>query len=253
MKCKMYLLNWLRNQGKGGSEPVLQDKEVTITTNTTTTIEPDSGYDGLSIVEVTTNVASNKNARVNPNIIGTNTVIFNNIIELPDLVFEDTRTSLAGFFNRFQSLVTAPNIDTKNIATFQQMFMNCDSLVSVPVYDTTSLTNMRQCFANCISIETAPALDTTNVTTFYFTFNGCTELKNVPAYDWTSVTDLQGVFAGCYKLTNESLNNILSSCISATSYTGTKTLAHLSIITYSNIIPTLSNYQTFLDAGWTIN
>lgn len=36
----------------------LQAKTQTITTNTTTTITPDSGYDGLSSVAITTNVAS---------------------------------------------------------------------------------------------------------------------------------------------------------------------------------------------------
>lgn len=36
----------------------LQAKSQTITTNTTTTIKPDSGYDGLSSVAITTNVAS---------------------------------------------------------------------------------------------------------------------------------------------------------------------------------------------------
>lgn len=35
----------------------LQAKSQTITTNTTTTIKPDSGYDGLSSVAITTNVA----------------------------------------------------------------------------------------------------------------------------------------------------------------------------------------------------
>lgn len=36
--------------------PTLQDKQVTITENTTTTIEADSNYDGLGTVSVTTNV-----------------------------------------------------------------------------------------------------------------------------------------------------------------------------------------------------
>lgn len=37
--------------------PTLQAKSQTITTNTTTTIKPDSGYDGLSQVSITTNIA----------------------------------------------------------------------------------------------------------------------------------------------------------------------------------------------------
>ena len=39
-----------------GGEVNKEDKEVTITTNTTTTIEPSAGYDALGSVEVTVNV-----------------------------------------------------------------------------------------------------------------------------------------------------------------------------------------------------
>jgi surface protein len=47
----------LRNVGiTTDVSPTLQNKQVSITTNTTTTIQKDSGYDGLGNVEVTTNV-----------------------------------------------------------------------------------------------------------------------------------------------------------------------------------------------------
>lgn len=42
----------------GGKEPVLQDKSVEITENTTTTYTADEGFDGLKSLEVTTNIAS---------------------------------------------------------------------------------------------------------------------------------------------------------------------------------------------------
>ena len=47
-----------REYSLNSTSPVLQNKTITITANGITTITPDSGYDGLGSVVITTNVAS---------------------------------------------------------------------------------------------------------------------------------------------------------------------------------------------------
>lgn len=54
MDIVSYLLG---KQSSGGGGSNLQEKSVTITENTTTIVNPDSGYDGLTKVNVTTNVS----------------------------------------------------------------------------------------------------------------------------------------------------------------------------------------------------
>ena len=115
-----------------------------------------------------------------------------------------------------------------------------------------SITTFGQLFYGCSHLKTIKKLNTTGVTFFYSMFDGCRNLVSIPVLDLSAATELQNIFFGCLSLSNESLNNIMEMCIGATSYTGIKTLYRIGLTsTQATICQGLSNYQAFLDAGWT--
>ena len=156
-------------------------------------------------------------------------------------------------------LTTIPQFNTSSLTNANQMFNKCSSLTDVPLIDTSKVTNIGAMFQQCTSLVNAPALDFSKVTTAANAFNGCTNLVNVPLLDFSSVpgnnaTDsMLYMFSGCPNLSNESLNNILKMCANATSYASTyKTLNRMGLtFAQAQICTTLSNYQSFVDAGWT--
>ena len=60
------------------------------------------------------------------------------------------------------------------------------------------------------------------------------------------------MFDGCTSLSDESLNNILVICKNAVKITSNKTLKYIGLTKkQANICQSLSNYQDFINAGWT--
>lgn len=154
--------------------------------------------------------------------------------KIPQFTLGDGVTELINFYNNCNKLEEIPLINTSNITNMSGMHSNCIKLVSLPQYDTSKVTNMNR-FAYI-----------------------CTALENVPVYNWSSVTNLTQIFKYCPELTDESLDNIMQSCISATSFAGTKTFYSLIGTDYPKIYPAsrleaLPHYQAFLDAGWTLS
>lgn len=150
-----------------------------------------------------------------------------NLISIPEM---DTTgvTSMAGAFNECNSITTLPNINTANVTTMNNMCINCNSLVEIPELNTSSLIYMASIF------------------------NGCTSLVSVPVLNTVNVTSMSNAFSNCPNLSDESLNNILSMCITATGVT-TKTLKSIGLNSeQANKCSTLENYSAFLEAGWTV-
>lgn len=173
------------------------------------------------------------------------------IKEIPVLNF-GTQNAFSQTFLNMTSLITIPQIDFSYATTFYQMFSGCTSLETIPSLNTPRLKNTGYMFNDCKSLKDVSLFNTNNVTNMMNMFYGCTNLETIPAFNTAKSTDMSNMFSNCKKLSNESLNNIMAMCTTATSYTGTKTLRQLGLTsTQATTCKSLSNYQAFLDAGWT--
>ena len=144
-----------------------------------------------------------------------------------------------------------PMVDTSNVTNFEYTFSGCNNLGTVPLLDTSSATNMLGMFNVCNHLEAIPQFNTSNVTDMTSMFSRCNILKNVPILDTSNVTVMSDMFNGCDELTDESLNNILAMCTNS-AVTTNKTLQQIGLTqSQANKCATLSNYQAFLNAGWT--
>lgn len=164
-------------------------------------------------------------------------------------------------FGNIQSTSTTwdwlEDVDTSEVTNMSSMFANLTNNITVaPYMDTSNVTNTSSMFSFCLNIVSVPQYDLSKVTDAQGMFRYCSKLENVPVFNLSSITywaSNMNIFADCPKLTNESLNNILLTCISMTGIgTAYKTLQQIGLTqTQAETCQTLSNYQVFLDAGWT--
>lgn len=120
---------------------------------------------------------------------------------------------------------------------------------------TVNFTDMVGAFDGKTNLTEIPMLDTSNVTGMASTFYNCTNLVTIPLLNTSKVTNMNSTFSGCTNLSNASLNNILAMCKNAPLNLNAgqeKTLFFVGLTeAQANICKTLSNYQAFLNAGWT--
>lgn len=166
--------------------------------------------------------------------------------------WDSSITDMQGKYSGNLQLKYFPNVNTSNVITLNSCFVNCNYLENIVLINTSNVTNMYRTFMNCYRLEIIPLLDTFKVENFNEIFKNCSKLKNIPEFDTSNIKFMSNAFGNCSNLTNESLNNILAMCINATNYTGTKTLKYIGLTqAQATTCQTLSNYQAFLDAGWT--
>ena len=148
-------------------------------------------------------------------------------------------------------IVEIGNIDTSNIIDMTNMFSG-SQITEIPLLNTQNVTGMGGMFGICRMITEIPLLNTQNVTDMSNMFVGCLALTTVPLLNTQNVTNMDGMFFSCPELTNESLNNVLKMCINAVEITSNKTLRYIGLSQeQATTCATLSNYQDFLNAGWT--
>lgn len=107
--------------------------------------------------------------------------------------------------------------------------------------------------------DTSSAVSFRDNTSFNETFYNC-NLKSIRIFGsmtFANVTTFNNMFYGALNLDNNTLDALLGALITATSYTGTKTLATLGF-TDTSVYPqtrfqNLSNWNAFTAAGWTYN
>ena len=130
-----------------------------------------------------------------------------------------------------------------------------NNIIELPAINVGNLTNISSLFQNCMNLKSIELIGTDNITNVGNMCNGCISLENISQFNTSKITNFTNTFNNCSKFTDESLFNILAMCIGATAYKGTKTLYAIGFreVYYpTERIQALSNYQLFLDAGWTI-
>lgn len=198
------------------------------------------------------------------NVIGFDTINFNNVTELTGTFFRnnietieinganlDNIKSIKAFFKNCTSLksVTLRNWRCSNLTDVSQMFYGCENLEEVNGLETWQNFNPKELvgmFIDCVKLKTVDisTWNTSNVTYTYDMFCGCTNLEKLDLSKWncTNFVWTSQMFLGCSKL--KTLGNFMSNVKNNILYVNTSCkdmfngckslkldLSHLTIVT----------------------
>lgn len=206
--------------------PNNQSKTVTITSNGTETVTPDSDYTGLSSIEITANVPPDftnyLSSTISPYQVGSSYYagILPAIKQLPALTL--TGNSAMHLFDGLINLNVSPTIDLSSSNIMQYTFYNCRSLTEVnniTFPDENTLGNFEYTFYGCSGLTDLSDIKCYS-NDFYRMCAECTSLTAHPQIICRSGSNntMYGAYTNCSSLesfilpTNASYINNMSMC-----------------------------------------
>lgn len=232
----------------GGSAGVLlQAKSVEVTANGTSVVAPDDGFDGLSGVEINTNV---------PNRVECGDAVFDTSkydggeivekikkINVSCIISTSHTKSLYNLFSGLKGLneiIGYENLDTSMVTDMRGVFFECTSLNKLDLsnWDTSMVNNTQAMFSYC-AIEQLDLNNwkTSNFVNVYSMFSFCHNLKklDISTWDVSKVTDARSLFHECSLLKELDLSSwevqkvtsfggIFNRCYSLCTIIGDKTI-----------------------------
>lgn len=264
--------------GGGGSQPNLQSKDVTINQNGTTRIEADTGYDGLSDVDVTVSgILDTSDANATAGDIAQGKTAYVNGVKL-------TGTASGGGSGLDWSAIGLNSSQSGQPVSIEEgyqqaldILQNWDEYSSVindftqpdgmpnerlMLFPSVDISAYQQAgygaFAGCTGLVEIGQLNMT-VTDHSMAemFLNCKSLRYVPVLPTWTVTDMTNMFQGCTALTDACLDNIVQMCIHAANET-TKSFANLGFNEFETFGQYALNYVDtnwggdLADAGWSV-
>ena len=219
-------------------EKVLGTK--TITTNGTYNATDDN-LDGYSQVEVTTSgVDINEYFETTYSGTSPNNWLLDNFVKkVPDIVIDDSVTSLSGFARDFKytpkiicnsnvknmsnmyystssQSIDVSGLNTSNVNDMSWMFYSSKiANIDLSNFDTSNVNTFARLFSNCGSLTSLDlsSFVTNKATNMSYMLSGCRKLTSLDLSNWnvSNVNEMVEMFSGCSSLTSLDLSNFVTS------------------------------------------
>ena len=227
----MDIISYTLGKKAGGGQPQpanLQEKEVSITQNGESTVRPDTGYDGLSKVDITANVQpdlESKSVTIEEN--GTTTVTPTSgkdglsSVTITTDIDKGIDWSDVGYTTADPIYVDLLHSKAKEVLADwdkdnPHLFTNDNTLLSAPTLDLTwyddNATNPTGMFSNCANLECVS--NTFNARTYREWFKGCAKLAAIDISNFStekfilgSVGAFREMFYNCTNLIHVEFGN----------------------------------------------